>query len=235
MGTRVRAPRPRLAARTALAGLAGLAGLALLAGCGDRTDRRADEDPLPPPAVVDTTEPAVPEDPVARPPQKTVTVSMEGMDEELRLVRYDAPSDFPLRFSTYIPEDMVAERWPSGEGDAVAFVAAFGGQRNEAAAMRVIAHREGATAVEVEEILGQLALDLGTELVASTEEPRFDWSVREYRSVPGRTQRDGPHGYMAVGRRGDRYYTVAVHYPPEYGDGFAPRTHQILQEWRWLP
>jgi hypothetical protein len=244
MGTPVGVSRPgmaapirwaalrKLAARTALAGLAGLA---LMAGCGDRTDRRADEGALPPPAVADTTDPAVAEDPVARPPQKTVTVSMEGMDEELRLVRYDAPADFPFRFSTYIPEDMVAERWPSAEGDAVAFVAAFGGQRNEAAAMRVIAHREGATAVEVEEILRQLALDLGTELVASTEEPRFDWSVREYRSVPRRAQRDGPHGYVAVGRRGDRYYTVAVHYPPEYADGFAPRTHQILQEWRWLP
>jgi hypothetical protein len=221
-----------MAARTAVAGLAGLA---LVAGCGDRTDPRADEDALPPAAVADTTEPAVSEDPVARAPHKTVTVSMEGMDEALRLVRYDAPADFPLRFSTYIPEDMVAERWPSGEGDAVAFVAAFGGQRNEAAVMRVIAHREGATAVEVEEILGQLALDLGTELVPSTDERRFDWSVREYRSVPGRTQRNNPHGFMAVGRRGDRYYTVAVHYPPEYGDGFAPRTHQILQEWRWLP
>jgi hypothetical protein len=224
---------PERAARTVVAGLAVLV---LVAGCADRSDSRPEEDhALQPPVGADTAAPAVSEEPEAQPTRKTVTVSMEGMDEAMRLVRYDAPADFPLRFSTYIPEDMVAERWPSNEGDAVAFVAAFGGERNEAAAMRVIAHRDGATAHEVEEILGQLARDLGTNLVESSDEHRYEWSVREFQSVPRRSQRDAPVGVMAVGRRGDRFYTIAIHYPPEYGDGFAPRTHQILQEWRWLP
>jgi hypothetical protein len=212
----------------------GLVALVLVTGCGDRGAPPDDGGVVVDTVVVDPTDAgaAVPE---ARPAEKRGTISIEGMDEELRVVLYESPADFPLGFSTYVPEDMVAERWPSNEGDAVAFVAAFGGHRNEAAAMRVIAHRPGATEHEVEEILSQLARDLGADLVESSDDPRHDWSVREFRSVPRSSRRDAPHGTLAVGRHDGRYYTIAIHYPPEYGDGFAPRTHLILQEWRWRP
>jgi hypothetical protein len=220
------------AKRVGLVGL-GLVVLVLVAGCGDRGGPPDDGGVVRDTVAVDPSgEGAVPE---ARPAEQRMSIPIEGMDEELRVLLYESPADFPLGFSTYVPEDMVVERWPSNEGDAVAFVAAFGGYRNEAAAMRVIAHRPGATEHEVEEILSQLARDLGADLVESSDDPRHDWSVREFRSVPRSSRRDAPYGTLAVGRQDGRYYTVAIHYPPEYGDGFAPRTHLILEEWRWRP
>jgi hypothetical protein len=214
--------------------LVGLGVLLLAAGCDVRRDRApAEDDPARDTLALDTVGVAAPVETEARPAEKDVAVSIEGMEEEMRVVLYEAPPDFPVRFSTYVPVDMAAERWRSPPSDAVAFVAMFGGQRNEAAAVRMIVHREGATEHEVVEILTELARDLGTELNESSDAPRFDWSIREFRNVADPARADAAQGIMAVGQRAGRYFTVAFHYPAEYGDGFAPRVNQILQEWRW--
>lgn len=211
-----------------------LGALLLVAGCDVRRDGGRDEDAAVREApVADTAGAGADLERETRPSAKQVAVSIEGMEEEMRVVLYEAPPDFPVRFSTYIPEDMAAERWRSAPGDAVAFVAMFGGQRNEAAAVRMIVHREGATEHEIVEILTELARDLGTELTESSDAPRFDWSIREFRNEARPFRADAAQGTMAVGRRDGRYFTVAIHYPAEYGDGFGPRVSQIFQEWRW--
>lgn len=206
----------------------------LAAGCEGRRGDSAEEDRVVRVEVpVDTAAADTAVEREVRPSDKRVPISIEGVEEEMRLVLYESPSDFPLVFSTYIPEDMAAERWRGTEGDAVAFVAVLGGQRNEAAAMRMIVHRAGATEYEVVEILTELARDLGTDLEAPPNGPRFDWSVREFRNVAHPAREDAAQGFMGIGRRDNRYYTIAIHYPAEYGDGFGPRANRILQEWRW--
>jgi hypothetical protein len=206
----------------------GVVWLLLLPGC----DVRAPDPPIVErPAVVE--EAVEVEEPEARPEEKVVETAIEGMPAELRLVLYESPADYPLPFSTYLPEDMVAVRDRTGEVDEVVMLAVFGGVRNEAAAVRVMVHRAGASQWEVEEVLRQVARDLGTELEASPDPARYDWSIREYRNVARRYPHEAAEGRMAVGRREGRYFTLAVHYPAEYGDGFEPRAGHILGEWRW--
>lgn len=220
---------------TAIAGrpvtVAVLVLLAALAGCEGPGERGTAGDP---PPAVGADSPGLPSDgPADRPAEREIGIEMEGFEEDMRFVLYRSPSGFPLPFSTYVPVDMVAEDVSSGEGAAVRFVAAFGGVRNEGAAVRVIVHRAGATEAEAVGVLRELAAGLGTELVDAPAEESFDWSTRDFRSValPGR--RDAVEGTMAVGRRDDRLFSLVIHYPAEYGDGFGPRAHRILVEWRW--
>jgi hypothetical protein len=168
-----------------------------------------------------------------RPTEQVMRIEIEGYPEELRFVLFRTGEGFALPFSTYVPVDMAAEadRWEALEG--VRFVAVFGGQRNESAALRVIVHHAGATESDAVAVLRGLAADLGTELVDAPWEDSFEWSVRDFRNVAEPFRADAVEGVMALGIRGGRYFAVVIHYPAEYGDGFGPRAEQILREWRW--
>jgi hypothetical protein len=218
-------------------GGAWLALVVAMTGCGPAGDDPRGEAGAEPPASVERESPRSPgypdQLPADRPAERRITVEIEGFEEELRFVLYRAPAGFPLPFSTYIPTDMVAEAVSGGEGATIRFIAAFGGQRNEGAAVRMMAHRAGATEAEAIELLRELAAGLGTELVEAPAEESFGWSVRDFRNVALPSRADAVEGTMAVGRRGDRYFSIAIHYPAEYGDGFGPRARQILLEWRW--
>lgn len=187
----------------------------------------------PEPPVADEVPAEAPEEPAERPDEREDTVAVEGMPEAVRLVLYRSPEGYPLPFTTYVPSTMEVTRDATGEADEVLFVASFGGVRNEAAALRVMVHRAGASEWEVVEVLRQLARDLGTELVELPEPQEFGWSLREFRNAPRRSPGQTVQGRLALGVLGDRFFTVAIHYPPEYGDGFEPRARQILREWRW--
>jgi hypothetical protein len=171
--------------------------------------------------------------PADRAAERLIPMEIEGFEERLQFVLYRSPAGFPLPFSTYIPADMVAEAVSSGEGAAIRFVAAFGGLRNEGAAIHMIVHRAGATEADAIAALRELAAGLGTELVEAPAEESFDWSTRDFRSVALPSRPDAVEGVMTVGRRADRYFSIVIHYPAEYGDGFGPRSRQILREWRW--
>jgi hypothetical protein len=219
--------------RRSMAAAGGMLGVVVVTGCGGGdAGSRATGDDAPDAAVADS--PAAPvAEPIDRAAERRIAIEIEGMREELRFLLYRSPGGFPLPFSTYVPADMIAETVSAGEGDAIRFVAAFGGLRNEGAAVRLIVHRPGAVEAEAVSALRELAAGLGTELTEADAEESFDWSVRDFRSVavPGRP--DAVEGTMAVGWRGDRYFSLVIHHPAEYGDGFGPRARQILREWRW--
>jgi hypothetical protein len=187
----------------------------------------------PPGAATPGADPSGTVHPADRPSEQRRAIEIEGMPEEIRVALYRTPADFPIPFSTYVPAEMIAETVSSGEGDGVHFVANFGGHRNDAAAVRLVAAREGATEDEVVATLHALAAGLGTQLVEERES-RFAWSIRELRNVaPASQSAAAAEGLMALGRRGDRLFVLAMHHPAEYGDGFGPRAGVILDEWRW--
>jgi hypothetical protein len=208
----------------------------LLAGCA-RPDDAGD------PGTAGNAEGAAPD----RPAERRMAVEVEGMAEEMGVVLYGTPTGFPLPFTTYVPEDMLAEPYPlaspttdggapgdaPGDGAAgVRFVANYGGHRNDAAAVRLIVARAEATEEELVALLRELGRELGTELV---EEPdaRFGWSIREFRNVAPASRQAVAEGLMAIGRRDGRLFALALHHPAEYGDGFGPRAGVIMDEWRW--
>ena len=64
---------------------------------------------------------------------------------------------------------------------------------------------------------------------------RFEWSDEEFAFRYPEAAADGSThvGVISIGRHGNRFFHLLIHYPAEYGDGMAPRAALILDEWRW--
>lgn len=199
--------------------------LLLLGGCAvPSADSYAEEElPLPP---VDTTlqRPAGP--PPARADSLVDHLRIEGAQEPMTFHLFRAPEGFPLGFSTYVPGDVDADVLSSGEGDAVRFTARFGGVPNEAALLSVHFPTEERSADDAQRRVREIAASHGAPERVS--DGAFSWALEEYRF-----QTRDRVGRVALGRHAGRYFEVIVAYPPEMGDGFAPRAHRILGEWRW--
>ena len=77
----------------------------------------------------------------------------------------------------------------------------------------------------------------GRALSEDNEKPaadkRFKWSLTERDIVSVSKSRGRIVGVAALGRHGDRLFQVTLHYPEEFAEGFNPRAHRILDEWRW--
>jgi hypothetical protein len=186
----------------------------ILAACG------GDPDPAPEPA------PPAAQPAEARPAERSEQVLIEGMPETLVLRLYRAPDGFPLGFGTYVPDDMQPEPVSSGEGDAIRFVAHFGGQRNERALLSFFVPPEGTTREAAQQLADAIA---STQRTPTGTKQWYDWSVyeRQYRG-PGDVV-----GQVMVGEHRGRPFVVSAEHPAEMGDGFPPRARLILEHWRW--
>lgn len=165
-----------------------------------------------------------PERPSARPQTKAVTVQIEGMAETLTVSLLEPPDPFPLDFSTYVPEDFQVETVSSGEGDALRITAAFGGQPNEQALFTIFAFPERVDVEAAQQVAEQTAQTMGGTPV---EDRRYAWTLAEYQLQGERS------GFLALGEHGGSPFYLLATYPPEFGDGMAPRIKLILREWRW--
>jgi hypothetical protein len=172
-------------------------------------------------------------------------IMIEGMADtlEFRLVR--APRDFPLPFSTYVPDDMDAEFTERDGRHVVHFTARFAGRVEPRARLSVHAYPPG---TPVEQAQSELAAYLsglfpddspirGPEYERATPiEPAsgYAWAANETRFEVPRADAPGTlTGRSGVGMHGDRAFHFVIEYPPEYGDGMGPRVDAILDEWRW--
>lgn len=165
-----------------------------------------------------------------RPATRADTIFLEGMPEVTELTLVRSPAGFDPAFSTYVPEEMVPVFTRPDRGLELRFVAAFGGVRNEEASLGVLVYPPEATEEEVLTEARRVA-----EAHGATGQPsrpgRWEWSRVEYPF--GEVARARVFGTVAVGRHVDRWFRILLRYPPEYGDGFAPRAELILEEWRW--
>lgn len=212
--------RFRQGCRTAAAGLALLG-----AGCAAAGDAPAVEDPPLPPA--DSVEAPPPAPGAERPDTVEGVINLEGSREPMTYHLYRSPADFPLPFSTYVPEDMVAEEVEAAGAREVRFVAAFGGVRNEEMHVRARFPLAELGTEEARERAREIAEAMGS--IEPAAEGRHPWALESYR-VDGEGSRVGS---VSLGRHGSRYFFVVMQYPAEAGDGFGPRARRILDEWRW--
>lgn len=142
---------------------------------------------------------------VTLPSEKTDTIVIEGNKQAIKLRLVRPPSALP--YVTYLPEDMISETHISRLGEAHYFYANFGGTRNNQA------------------FLVMKLLPAGAKMVdAITAAKAFRDEGDAHRFV---TKVD-------VRQHGDRFYFLGEHYPPEYGDGFPPRSQIVQREWQWL-
>ncbi len=195
-------------------------GFSILFGCtGPGPRQTAETSPSPAPARSEEVRPE-------RPATKRGSIVMEGDPEPITLKLFDSASaSLPLAFTTYIPEDMIAEPAGSGTQKVIRFVANFGG------------HREGEAYMEVLFYPADTAASTARGADSSKEKPaadkQFKWSLTERDIVSLSKGRGRIVGVAALGRHGDRLFQVTLQYPEEFAEGFNPRTHRILDEWRW--
>jgi hypothetical protein len=192
-------------------------GLALAASsCTPETNA-----PEAPPAA--TAPDTVTATPGARAPIRSGVMMVEGMEEPVTLHLYDAGPGFPLRFSTYVPEGWRAETVSSGEGDAVRFTPEGGDAAG--VALTFFVYREQIRTGEARQMARNMADVVGN---ASREQRPERWALDAYSF-------DGPDlvGRLVLGRQAGRFFHFMSVYPPEWGDGFAPRAGIIIDEWVW--
>ena len=195
---------------------------------GDRPAPGDAPDGVEAPSAGEAPVPAAGEASAARPDTVTDTLLVEGMPERMRLRLVRSPEGFPLPFSAYVPVDMEAEETTRDGRPALRLVAAFGGVRNEDAFMELAAYPEGlderAAVARAEAVAGEGAEPL--------DDPGYAWVERGWRW----RGEEGGEAYTALlllGRHDGRWLHVLRRYPPEYGDGFAPRAGLVLESLRW--
>lgn len=173
-------------------------------------------------------EPATPENPEepGEAPQWDATIEttilIEGMEEPMTLHLLETG-----RFVTYVPEDMV----PSVDADRVRIHTAFGGDPVDDAYLEISFLAQPATDLTTEEISAALGLEDFELNLFDPADHRHDWSVLEFYS-------HSHSQYSLAGFLGERNgtsFVVIMHYPWEYGDGFAPRADLILNHLHWMP
>lgn len=194
--------------RRARAWTVALATAALLAACGGGEEG--------PPAV------------------KHAVIEAGGRPVEVEMRRFRAPPWFPLPFVTYLPEGVRVELPPSGEGSAVTFVSHLEGERRDDAYVHLYVAPEGTPEPRARALVRDAAERLqlwgdGTELEPARLHP---WAVEEYALRSRGTVRDRL-GWMALGRRGGRWFLLVVQYPAALAGTFGPRASRVVEEWRW--
>lgn len=166
-----------------------------------------------------------------RPETKSSVLFLEGMPEGFEFNLF-ASAELPLAFSTFVPDDMAASIVTTDHGPAAQIVTNFAGQRNEEARLEVRVLNEGMSLDEAIAEIEAIAAELGTRERHADDPDVFDWSLAE-----AYFQYDGEAGTvvgtLAVGEALGRTFVVRQQYPQEFGDGFLPRAHRILEEWRW--
>jgi hypothetical protein len=205
----------------------------LVAGCalfttacaGTAVDGHSEDDfPL---LEVDTTV----QKEVGTEPDRASTVEgfilVEGMREPMTYRLYRSPESFPLGFETYLPADMAPGSVASGEGEAIRFVPTFGDPLAEPGGLSITVPSGELSATDARRLVREIAAGIGS--VERVTGGGFTWALEEYRF-----QGETLVGRVALGRHDGRYFYVTTAYPVEMGDGFGPRAHRILGEWRWV-
>lgn len=191
------------------------------------------EDDVAPPIVageasgLDTVPKALPVPGEGRAEVVEGVLNLEGSREPMTYRLFRSPEGFPLPFSTYVPADMRAEATDPDEGDAVRFVAAFGGVRNQAMYLSARVLPEGLATAQARARARETAEGMGR--ARPGKGGSFPWALDWYR-VEGAGSRVGA---VALGRHRGRWFLVVTQHPAEAADGFVPRAARLLDGWRW--
>lgn len=149
------------------------------------------------------------------------TIMLEGMEEPIKLNLFDSGRNF----ITYVPDNMLAETVGSGEDKSYRFYANFNGKKNEDAYMQISFFPDNTEKPDLIGKDGQFTLEgLAMEPVERSLK-KFDWSIEEYVGKGG--------AYGILGEHEGKYFSVLLHYPEEYEEGFVPRAYKILEHLYW--
>lgn len=147
------------------------------------------------------------------PETKTVTIGIEGMNEEQKLLLYDQrDGHFPLKFHTYYPDNFDVETVSSGEGDAIIF------SMNEAKTFLSFPRERSVNSLEELDSLAKQMLEQSGAVDINKQHGVWNGHTDDI------LMNIDPQEHNGV------FYYWFTQYPYEYGDGYPPRYSLILQE-----
>lgn len=165
------------------------------------------------------------------PVEKTTEISIEGMKESITLSLHD---DDGLPFVIYVPEGLGVSEETGSEVNSVRLHAAFGGHINQDAFVELsIFSQVNTTIDEVRDwITGPDGLLASRETEWVQKEPEeaqtANWAMDGFAFM-----NDYVTGSIYIGESRGHYFTVEIHYPWEFGDGFPPRAMAAIEKTYW--
>lgn len=164
---------------------------------------------------------------VDREPVKQGVLMLEGNPEPAEFRLFVSGEGWALPFSTYYPSDMITEAVNGADGDAVRFIANFGGFRNDDAFIEALILPAGTSETHARQLAQQTADR--RDLTESAEHPVIEPALATYHARPSR----GLAVWLALDVYADHYFLITMQYPLEMGDGFWPRAQIVFDEWIW--
>jgi hypothetical protein len=205
---------------------AALAGLMLLGAC---SESRPPAKPAKSADSAGASASAAPA-PASRPATMQGNLLLEGTPSSASFTLFESDAAQPLPgFSTYLPPDMVAE--PGA--DELRFVAHFGGQRQAQAFLALRWLPPGTALADAPALIAAAAPGGAALQPVADGARRHGWSLAELGLAYQATGQGRRVGSILLGRHGERLFTLTLHYPVEYADGFMPRAQRMLDDWRW--
>lgn len=198
-------------------------------------------DTIPPPPYSEQTAPSTlppsagvpgPALDVERPASKRGVLMLEGTADTVEFRLVEAPPEFELGFSTYVPADMNVEFDSADGGHSVEFIANFGGRVTPRAYAQVFFYPRSTALPLARTTVDNFITGLNPEVDRSVAETPEPWAYEQ-------TSFSYPHeqqtfvGRIALAQRGAVVFHMLAHYPAEYADGMGPRIAAVLHEWRW--
>ncbi|MGF7186512.1 hypothetical protein GGQ84_002624 [Desulfitispora alkaliphila] len=147
------------------------------------------------------------------PPTKEAIILIEGMEETINLQLYEDDTMY-----TYYPEDMKAQAFDSKTGDGVKFYANFNQVENKDVYVKI---QKGIVDVANE--------NDWTIVEEFSSYDNYPWAIEAAYFV---TDADTT-GSIYKGEYQAKEFTITIHFPYEYGDGFYPRANMIIDNIVW--
>lgn len=157
------------------------------------------------------------------PPTKTVTLPVEGEPQSVTFQLYNDP-DYPL--VTYYPEDMTVENTCESDGCAVVFTDATVG-----AAMIFLFPADATTIDAVAPyVTGEAGLlaDYGWSVTGEYTDSAYRHQPWVQKVITFQDPGFTVVGSAYLGEANGRAFAVVSFFPPEAGDGYAPRLGAIM-------
>lgn len=165
----------------------------------------------------------------SRPPTKTV--KDEWTQQPLIVKRYDSEG---IPFSTYFLEsDFIVEQADSGEGTGVWFYSKVEGKKEELAYVHFFFPARPATIEQMRRgVIGKRGLMETNkwQVKGRSQDVPFSWAKERIDFERPFNAQNNIMGTVYIGEYNGKAFRATVHYPADYGDGFAPRASIILNE-----
>jgi hypothetical protein len=184
----------------------------------------------------------------------SAVVSLGDRLDTIVLKRFEAPSHYSMKFTTYVPGDLQVQQSEPGSSEFVRFVAGDpSADSARAASVHFFFYPGGTTEHRARAQVNVFAGSRGVPMSERGSAPapfseegvppesggivplRFDWAILEIPFTKGclRTAADCMIGRIALGKQHDRFYHVVIQYPPAAASFMTLRADLIIRHWQW--